>query len=141
MKVNIDYAPDTYEVDVKTDWGESKVLEDSLDEYGLHVVQSEKNDRTKIDFRIVDENGTFCAEVSGDDPNYVEIDCEHPVVEFGDEEETGECPICGAWAVWHWQESADDGYTIKEQVVDTWDYQNVPGGIIGNYLKELKRKW
>ena len=117
------------------------MIDKKLKEYGLHVVESTEPDRRKIDFRILDDHDIFCAEVFGDAPDDVEIGCEHPVVEFDDDEHVGECPICGAWATWHWEESADDGYTIKEQVVDTWDYQNVPGGILGKYLEELKKKW
>ena len=41
----------------------------------------------------------------------------------------------------YWEEYNDDGYPCKQQVVDTWDYQNVPGGILGKYLEELKKKW
>ena len=116
-------------------------MEETLKEYDLHIVQSDKEDRMKIDFRIVDVHGTFCAEISGDNPDDVEIDCEHPVVEFDDDETVGECPICGATCTWHWSVSADDGYMIKEQIVDTWDYQEVPGGILGKYLEEIKKKW
>ena len=116
-------------------------MEEALKEYDLHMVESKEPDRRKIDFKIFDRHNTFCAEVSGDNPDDVEIDCEHPEVEFDDDEHVGECPICGAWATWHWGEYGEDGRVYKEQVVDTWDYQNVPGGILGKYLKELKEKW
>ena len=116
-------------------------MEDALAKYDLHIVESKDKDRLKIDFKIFDDYDTFCAEVFGDSPDDVEIVCEHPAVEFDDDEYVGECPLCGACATWHWHESADDGYTIREQAVDSWDNQNVPGGILGEYLKELKKKW
>lgn len=113
-------------------------MEEALKEYDLHVVESTEPDRRKIDFRILDDHNAFCAEISGDNPNDVEIDCEHPMVEFDDDEHVGECPICGAWATWHWEESADNGYTVRDKCVDSWDYENVPGGILGKYLKDLQ---
>ena len=116
-------------------------MQEELKEYDLHIVESEKGDRYPVDFEIRDNYNTFCAEVWGEDAEDMQIVCEHPTVEFDDDEYVGECPLCGAWATWHWQESADDGYTVKEQVVDTWDYQEVPGGILGKYLEELKKKW
>ena len=112
-------------------------MEKELEAYALHVVQSDKKDRMRIDFKIFDDHNTFCTEVFGDAPNDVEIVCEHPVVEFDDDEHVGECPICGAWATWHWQESVDDGYVIKEQVVDSWMPQKQAGGIIGKHLQEV----
>lgn len=116
-------------------------MEEALNGYDLHIVQSNKEDRRKIDFKILDDRGEFCAEVFGNNPDDVEIVCEHPAVEFDDDEHVGECPICGAWATWHWEMSADDGYTVKDKYIDSWDYQNVPGGIIGKYLEELQKKW
>lgn len=114
-------------------------MEGALKEYDLHVVQNDKKDRMPIDFKILDDHDIFCAEVWGETPDNVEITCEHPAVEFEDDEHVGECPVCGAWATWHLEESADDGYTVRDKYVDSWDYENVPGGILGKYLKELQR--
>jgi len=138
MKINVNYTPTAKSILVK--WKKNR-FEEALKKYGLRAVESKEKGRRRIDFRILDEYGNFCAEVSGDKPSEVVISCEHPATEFEDDMHVGECPICGAWATWHWQESADDGYTIKEQIVDTWDYQNVPGGIIGEHLKELQKGW
>ena len=70
--------------------------------------------------------------------NEIETECDHAFVEYGDDETVGECPICGATCDWHWQESADDGYTIKEQIPHDWHKPEKTGGIIGEYLKNIK---
>lgn len=117
-------------------------MEEKLKEYSLHVEWSEAKDREPIDFEIRDEHDELWATVWGSEPfNDVQIDCNHPAVEFDDDEHVGECPICGAWATWHWQVSADDGYEIKEKVVDQYDKPEKIGGIVGEYLEELRQRW
>lgn len=117
-------------------------MEEALKEYDLHVEYSEAEDREPIDFEIRDKQGELWATVWGSNPfDDVQIDCNHPAVEFDDDEHVGECPICGAWATWHWHVSADDGYTIKEQVVDTWEPQKEIGGIVGKEIKRLQERW
>lgn len=117
-------------------------MEEALKEYYLYAVENNSKDREPIDFVIRDKEKVW-TEVRGDKPstsrNDVEVECEHPAVEFDDDEHVGECPICGAWAYWHWEESADDGYTIKDKVVDTWEYPDEIGGIVGEHLKELEK--
>lgn len=116
-------------------------MKEELAEYGLHEVHSNEPDRKVLDVNIVDDDGKVWAEVWGDEPfgEYdVEVNCKHPAVEFDDDEHVGECPICGSLATWHWEESADDGYTIKEQVVDSWEQPDEVGGIIGNYINILR---
>lgn len=115
-------------------------MENELAEYDLHVVHSDAEDRMKIDFKIYDDHDTFCAEVFGDKPDDVEVVCEHPAVEFDDDETVGECPICGAWATWHWETSADDGIVIEDRIVDSWEQQKEVGGIVGRYLKGLSKE-
>ena len=114
-------------------------MEKELAEYGLHSVHKENWGEKKIDIEIVDDQGKVWATIYGEEPfDDVEIECEHPAVEFDDDEHVGECPICGAWATWHFETSADDGYTIKEQVVDTWENQEEGDGIINKYIKILR---
>ena len=114
-------------------------MEQELKELGLHIEQSKEKDRLPIDFVICDENGGTVAKVWGDaSQNDFDIECEHYGAEFDDDETVGECPICGATCTWHWHISADDGYTIKEQVPDQWDRPDKIGGIVGKYLNEEK---
>ena len=116
-------------------------MEDALKEYGLHVEHSEAEDREPIDFEIRDDHGELVATVWGSEPfNDVQIDCEH-IAEYDDDESVGECAICGAACYWHYQESADDGYVIKERVPHNWIRPNKIGGIVGRYLKELQERW
>ena len=117
-------------------------MKDELKEYDLHIEQSQEEDREPIDFEIRDDQNGLVATVWGSNPfNDVQIDCEHYAAEFDDDEHVGECPICGATCTWHWHESADDGYTIKEQVPDQWEKPKEIGGIVGKYLKELQGRW
>ena len=114
-------------------------MDKELEVYGLHLEESKDPDKCIIDFAIKDDNGKIWATVWGNNPFHdVNIECDHPAVEFDDDEHVGECPICGAWATWHWETSADDGYEIQEQVVDTWELQDEIGGIVGKYIKILK---
>lgn len=114
----------------------------SLEELGLHAEWSEAEDREPIDFEIRDEYGGLVATVWGSNPfSDVQIDCEHYAAEFDDEDTVGECPICGATCDWHWHESADDGYTIKEPVPHEWYHPKKIGGAVGKYLKELQKRW
>lgn len=116
-------------------------MEEALKEYDLHIVQSNKKDRMPIDFEIRDSYDTFCTEVWGKTPDDVEITCEHPAVEFDDDETVGECPICGATCDWHYESSADDGYVIQERVPHDWHIPEKIGGIVGKYLQELEKEW
>ena len=117
-------------------------MKDQLAVYGLHKEWSEAKDREPIDFEIRDNQDELWATVWGSHPTQdIQIECEHPAVEFEDDETVGECPICGATCTWYWHESADDGYTIKERVPVTWEQPKEIGGIVGKYLKELKTRW
>lgn len=115
-------------------------MEEELKEYDLHIVESEKEDRCPVDFEIRDEYNTFCAEVWGEDTEDMQIVCEHPTVEFDDDETVGECPVCGATCTWHWDISADDGYVVKDRMVDSWEQPKEIGGIVGKHLKDLPRR-
>lgn len=117
-------------------------MEEALADYDLHIEQSTAEDREPIDFEIKDNDGKTWAAVWGSWPiEDVEVECEHPATEFDDDEHVGECPICGAWATWHWEEYSDDGYLCKERVVDSYEPQKKIGGIVGKYLKELQERW
>lgn len=116
-------------------------MKDELKEYDLHVELGNDPDEP-IDFKICDKDGEAWATVWGSRPTQdVQIECEHPAVEFDDDETVGECPICGATCTWHWHVSADDGYTIKERIPDQWEKPKEIGGIVGKYLKDLSTRW
>lgn len=113
-----------------------------LDEYDMHIEHSCAEDREPIDFEIRDDKDNLCATVWGSEPwDDVQIDCEHPCIEYDDDETVGECPICGATCTWHYAISADDGYITKDRVADEWTNPDVIGGVVGKYLEELQGKW
>lgn len=117
-------------------------MEEKLKEFDLRVEHSQDQEREPIDFEIRDDQDILWATVWGSEPSYdVQIDCDHPAVEYDDDETVGECPICGATCDWHYQTSVDDGYTIKERMPHEWYYPKKIGGIVGEYLKKLQEKW
>ena len=116
-------------------------MKDELREYDLKVRYNDSPDAEPIDIIIYDDEDNV-AFLWGSNPfNDVQVECNHPTVEFDDDETVGECPICGATCTWHWQTSGDDGYTITERVVDSWEKPKEIGGILGRYIKELKERF
>lgn len=132
-------------------------MEKKLEKYGLKVRWNDSNDPDKepIDFSVEDEHDNV-AWVWGNEPWCdVQCECNHPTdhgcVEFGDDDEYGECLLCGAQCLWHWEEGEeyegtdDDGYVVSSKygsrVIDEWYHATKIGGIIGDYLKELQEKW
>lgn len=114
-------------------------MEQELKEYGLHVEHSEADDREPIDFEIRDDRGELYATVWGSHPtDDVQIDCEHDIVEYEDDETQGECVLCGATCDWHYEY---DGEWHKERVPHEWSNDEKIGGIVGKYLEELQKKW
>lgn len=86
---------------------------EKLKDYGYKVVKSEVNDG--INYDIVDGDGEIVAWVWKDNKNENNIDweCQHPeeLTEFGDDDECGECPICGAFCSWFWRKTVvDEGH-------------------------------
>lgn len=133
MKINVKYIDEA---------DKEHTMEDKLKELGLHVEHSEDPNREPIDFEVRDEKGGLVATVWGSHPEQdVQIDCEHYGAEFDDDESVGYCPICGATCTWYWHVSADDGYTIKEQVPDQWEMPDKIGGAVGEYLDYLQKNW
>lgn len=106
--------------------------EDLLKELGLKVRESDNPERSPIDFTIEDGEDNV-AWVWGEWNGY-EVECTHPNIEYEDDETQGYCPICGEYCDWHYDISADDGYTIKERVPHQW-YEG-DGGIIKKYIEE-----
>jgi len=120
-------------------------MEEKLKEYGLNVHWSEAEDREPIDFSIDDGNDNV-AWVWGSEPfNDVQIECNHPEeaidYHYDEDHHQGRCEICGAWCDVGHQASADDGYIINEPFVVEWYQPNRIGGIVGDYIQELREKW
>ena len=110
---------------------------DKLKEYDLKIRWSDNPDASPIDFSIEDDQDNVCW-VWGNSIDDVEVECDHPAVEYDDDETVGECPVCGATCDWHWQTSADDGYTIKERVPHEWHKPEKVSGIVKEILNEIK---
>lgn len=120
-------------------------MEEELKKYGLHAEYSEAEDREAIDFEIRDSHDELYATVWGSEPSYdVQIDCNHDIAEYDDDETQGECVLCGATCDWHYEE--DDGnvedycWKGKTPCIDEWYSPKKIGGIIGKYLKELQER-
>lgn len=105
------------------------------EEYDLTIFESEAPDRAEVDFSVYwsygDDNVAW---VWGDKDDY-EVECNHPNIEYEDDETQGYCPICGKYCDWSYHVSADDGYEIKERVPHEWHEGD--GGIIKEYIKEV----
>lgn len=114
-------------------------MNEELKEYDLHVEYSEADDREPIDFEIRDDHGELYATVWGSHPtDDVQIDCEHDIVEYKDDEKQGECPICGAVCDWHYE---DDGEGHQERAPHEWFEPVGIDGIVGRELKRLQERW
>ena len=114
-------------------------MENELKEYGLHTEQSEDQDREPIEFEIRDNHDELYATVWGSEPSYdVQIDCNHDIVEYDDDETQGECVLCGATCDWHYE---NDGEGHKERTPHEWYHPKKIGGIVGKYLKKLQERW
>ena len=114
-------------------------MEQKFKDLGLFVVWSDAKDRQPIDFSIADEDDNI-AWVWGANPNDVDWECNHPYefIEFGDDrEEQGECLLCGSYCDWHGV-ADENGYTTPEP--HEWYPRRDVGGLIGEYLEELKNE-
>lgn len=115
-------------------------IEKDLEQYDLHIEYAEEPEEP-IDFEIRDDHDELYATVWGSNPfNDVQIDCGH-VVEYDDDETVGECVLCGATCDWHYETSADDGYTITERVPHDWHRPKEISGIVGKYIKQLQKEF
>lgn len=124
-------------------------MEEKLKEYGLNLRWSDDKEREPIDFSVEDEHDNV-AWVWGSEPfNDVQVECNHPTdhgcVVFGDDDEQGECVLCGAKCDWHYEDDSgnveDYHWNGKSRCIDEWYYPKKIGGIIGEYLKELGQRW
>lgn len=92
------------------------------------------DDTYPIDFVVRDSEDEIVATVWGWTADEAEIDCEHPETEFGDKDEQGFCPICGAECIWH-EEEIEDG---KDRVIDAWSVPLIQNCLIQRELDNEK---
>lgn len=111
-------------------------MEKELKEYGLTLRESDSPDREVIDFEICDGDDNV-AWVWGGTPDDVEVECDHPYecIEWGDDDERGVCPLCGATCDWHYEE--EDGHEVREP--HNWHAPGKPSGLIGEYIEQLRK--
>ena len=111
-------------------------LSDLLKEYELTIEESNSSEREPIDFTIRDGDDQWCAEVWGENADDVEIECNHPYqcISWGDDDEMGECELCGAQCEWHY---VDGEGSYKDKEPHKWHNPDTIGGIAGRYLKGL----
>ena len=71
-----------------------------------------------IDFTVRDDDYDPVAYVWGETVNDFNIDCHHPDIVYGDDDEVGVCPVCGKVCYWKWE---DDGEGHRVHVVYEWE--------------------
>lgn len=110
--------------------------EQELKVYGLKIRESDDPTRCPIDFTI--EDGKDNVAWAYGDARLTAVECDH-VVEpiFGDEDERGECPLCGALCDWHY-ELDNDGNKVR--IPHNWYIPEKPEGLIGQYIQETADK-
>lgn len=119
---------------------------DKLKEYDLKIRWSDNPDASPIDFSIEDGQDNVCW-VWGNSIDDVQVECNHPdqCIEYDDDEPVGRCALCGATCETHYE--VDDGnvegyyWSGRRQVPTSWTMPDKPGGIIGDYLKDLQKRW
>ena len=117
-------------------------MEAKLKELGLEVYYQDI-DALPIDFTIADGKDNVCW-VWGELKD-VEIECNHPEeaidYHYDTDHHQGRCELCGAWCDVGHQASADDGYVVNEPFVVEWYEPNRIGGIVGDYIEELRKEY
>lgn len=111
---------------------------DELKGYGLNLRESDSPDRDLVDFTIEDGEDNV-AWVWGHNPSDGDWECDHPYqcIEFGDGEEQCECLLCGSFGDYHYDKD-EEGHDVPEP--HEWYPRRDVGGLIGEYLEELKGK-
>lgn len=122
-------------------------MKDALAEYDLKVRYNDSPDSEPIDDIIYDDEDNV-AFIWGSEPwRDVQVECGHPdqCIEYDDDEPVGRCVLCGATCETHYE--ADEGnvedyaWSGRRQVPTSWAMPDKPGGIIGDYLKDLQKRW
>ena len=113
-------------------------IEKELKDYGLNIRYNDSKDAEPIDFSIEDGEDNV-AWVWGTDSKDVDWECNHPIVDYDDDETVGECVLCGSYCDWHEEVSADDGHTIKERIPHNWYPRQSVGGIIEKIIERSSK--
>ena len=131
-----------------------------LEKYGLKIYHKEHkadrddpDDYEPIDFSI-DDGADNVAWVWGSEPfSDFQVECNHPeeCIEWGDDDERGECLLCGATCDWYWEtDVVDEGHnedgtyyatTGEVREITDWHNRDKFGGLIGKYIKHLQETW
>lgn len=122
-------------------------MKDALAEYDLKVRYNEAPDAEPIDWIIYDDEDNVAFAWGSEPWKDVQVECNHPdqCIEYDDDEPVGRCALCGATCETHYE--ADEGnvedyaWSGRRQVPTSWTMPNTPGGIIGDYLKDLQKRW
>lgn len=134
-------------------------MKNEIEKYGLDVYVNDEEHRNSDDFddyntmpiyiEICEGPDTVATICGTDFIDDIEIDCCHPecCMDWGDDDECGECLLCGDQCMWHWEEGEeyegtdDDGYILSskwgDRVIDEWNHTDNKG-LIGKYIKELQ---
>lgn len=111
--------------------------EQEIRRYGYEVLDNHAPDRLEVDFSISEIGGENVAWVWGNKRSY-QVDCDHPVVEYGADDERGECLMCGATCDWHYELDAcsveDYHWEARERVPHEWYGEGK--GLIDRYIEE-----
>ena len=113
----------------------AKTIDEELADFGLKIHYSDAEDRERIDLSIEDDNDNV-AWLWGATPYDVDWECNHPAVDYEDDEMQGECVLCGSYCDWHY---VDDGEGHKHKEPHTWYPRKEAGGIIGEIVDYYKR--
>ena len=121
-------------------------FKEELAKYDLEPYYSEAPDREPIDFSVSDSDD-YVAWVWGTyQTNDIQVECNHPkeCIEWGDDDECGECVLCGAQCYWHYERETIDNYPdeikeVKVRVPHEWMSPEKVGGIIGRYIEHLRK--
>ena len=122
-------------------------MKDALAEYDLKVRYNEAPDSEPIDIIVYDDEDNVAFAWGSEPWNDVQVECNHPdqCIEYDDDEPVGRCALCGATCETHYE--ADEGnvedyaWSGRRQVPTSWTMPKEPGGIIGDYLKDLQKRW
>lgn len=118
-------------------------MEKELKDYGLYFKENDDPNRDNIDFAIGDKEDNVCW-VWGETPDNVDWECNHPIVEFDDDEPVGECLLCGSHCDCHYEADIgnveDYAWSGRRLVPHEWYTRTQIGGLVGKYLEELKGK-
>lgn len=126
---------------------------DELKKYGLTIYESEAPDREVIDFSVADSEDNVAWVWGGGDTVAIdnkeydydyEVECDHAIIDYGDDDEQGRCVVCGRTCDWHYEKEIvneghdEDGnyYCRETEVRVPHEWHEGDGGIIKQYIKE-----